>query len=223
MGITAMRERILEVIRSDKDAEPGRAGETPLSSLATDFGKLKGIDALIAAEACKWIIESPPDDLTEHASTDFWLSISFLTQYLPPKGRKELIEPYRARLLGHDHLEGKSRVHAFMGYITSGGVLTEVELMNDLREIRSSLPILWIDAAVYSRRFTFAKQQLKLLFREQAISWIAALTLYVVLHSWRKKWPSNAGFEKMVKEFPRLAQNKEVSEKMARWVELYIR
>lgn len=223
MSIIEMRERILDVIRSEHEATPGRAGDTPLSRLAIEFKKLRVEDAVVAAEACARIIENPPDDLTGSSMFDFWFGISFLTQYLPPQRRRIFIEPYREKLLGHGHLEGENRIRALMGYVASGGRLTDKELTDDLGEIRSSAPILWVDAAVCSGLFAFAKQQLKLLFREGAISESKrALTLRIVLHSWRKKWPDSTSFDEMVKEFPLLIDDKEVRAKMTTWVQLYV-
>lgn len=222
MSIIEMYERILDVIRSEHEAIPGRVGDTPLSRLASEFEKLRVEDAVVATEACARIIENPPDDLAGSSLIDFWFGISFLTQYLPPKRRRIFIEPYREKLLGHGHLEGENRIRALMGYVTSGGRLTDEELTNDLGEIRSSAPILWVDAAVYSRHFAFAKRQLKQLFHERVISGTATLSLCIVLHSWRKKWPGDAGFSKMVTEFPRLTHDEEVRAKMITWIQLYV-
>lgn len=222
-SISAVRDRILECIRLDPTAIPGRAGETPLSNLAVEFKRSSTEDVVVATEACAQIIEDAQNIRTGASMDEFWFGITFLTQCLPQERRRKFIEPYREHLLGHLHLEWEGRVRTLLGFITSGGVLTEQELLVDLADIREQAPTLWVDAAVYSGLFAFAEQQLRQLFHESALSAPKEVQrLCVVLHSWQKRWPDGASFVAMVREFPQLTDDKEVRDRLAKWVQSYI-
>jgi len=203
MSIVQIRNEIIGAIRSAPTEMPGRAEETALSNLASEFQKSQEIYAKDIVEALARIIENPPNDLVRENPTEFWRCITFLVQYPPLKERYMLIEKLRPWLIGFSHLDGEQRVYVLMGFVACGGILTEKELLEDLAPLRHDAPINWVDAAINSRLFDFAKQQMRLLFEERLISARnTILHLSIVLLTWRKQWPDDEDFKRMVRGFP---------------------
>ena len=216
-----LRNQILDVIKQEPLAVHGRAGETPLSTLASRFNKYDEGDALVAVEALATIIDNPPDNLTMDLKISFWQEITFLTNYLP-HSKSGLIEKYRARLFGDTKLDNELRVYALHGFISSGGVLTKDDLMGDLVFLRARTPIAWVGAAISSGLFAFAKRQIRLLLQEGAISSLSSVrTLGIALHSWRKQWPKERAFERMIKKFPEFIHDGEGRAYMIKWLRTY--
>lgn len=219
---TVTRNRIIDAIWAERTSMPGKAGETPVSNLACEFGKLRDDVAKSAVNAFAQIIDNPPNNMDRGSILHFWQSISFLTQSMNREETATLTQKYRSRLVRPDHLEGECRIQVLNAFIACGGIVTEKELTDDLAKIREEAPIVWVDAAVCSGLFAFAKQQTKLLLKEQAISTPSSVRfLGVVLHSWRKKWPDIKEFEMMINEFPEFIHDNESRAVMNRWLEKY--
>src|SRR3989338_2171596 len=217
----SMRKRIVNAMIADVDAMPGRAGETPISCLANMLSKLKDSHARKATEAITGLVNGPPSPLPVPNPEKIWRDICFLANY--PKGdRSSIKEAFFARLFGPTSLDRDLRSIALMGYLESGGMLTESHL-RALWFIRDETPILWLGAAVSSGFFVLAKREtLRLLKEGKVWSKIGdrrVEALIISLDSWKKSWPSDENFFDIVKEFHNAAPDLETKEKLRKWAD----
>ena len=109
-----------------------------------------------------------------------------------------------------------------MGYLESGGMLTESHL-TALWFIRNETPVLWLGAAVSSGFFVLAKRETRRLLMEGKI-WSRNKdrrmeSLIISLDSWKKSWPPEENFFVVVKEFYDAAPDLETKEKLLKWAE----
>ncbi|MDP3784522.1 MAG: hypothetical protein Q8R12_00350 [bacterium] len=212
----SMRNRIIKAMIEDKNAIPGRAGEMPISNLANAFEKLKDEEAREAIKAITNLVNTPPP-LALADPEEFWTNLSFLSQYL--KSDRNLIkEAFFARLFGSKALDARLRVRAFQGYLGNGGMLDEPQLMA-LWFLRDEAPVLWLGAAVSSGLILLAKKETLRLLTEGEISSRKGDTLILSLDSWKKFWPPDEDFFKVVEDFQNAAQDSETKEKLLKWIE----
>jgi len=151
------RRLIIDTIKKDEDAIPGRAGETPISDLACMFKKLKDKEADEAIKTIVDLINTPPDPLLVADPKKFWFNVMFLSHY--PKGEKNsLRDAFFARLFGERALDRSLLIWMFNGYIEAGGIFDQPMLLA-LSFLRDESPIAWLNAAARSREFDFVKNE----------------------------------------------------------------
>lgn len=220
-GVAEIRNNILNTLRNESTAVPGRAGETPISNLANEFSKLQENKIRFVIEAFVEIIKNPPGDFLKQCPRDFWSDIVFLIRFIPePLDKRSILIPlFRSLLLGEEKLPEDLRVYALHGFIACGGTLKQKELEKDLVAIRESAPIAWLSSAALSGLFVFVTEQTLLLFKEGAISGSSVNVFLLGFDGWRKNWPSQESFDDFAKRLVEVVPDKEGREKIRRWLQ----
>ncbi|KKS96539.1 hypothetical protein A3B05_02305 [Candidatus Giovannonibacteria bacterium RIFCSPLOWO2_01_FULL_43_160] len=211
------RRLIIDTIKKDEDAIPGRAGETPISDLACMFKKLKDKEADEAIKTIVDLINTPPDPLLVADPKKFWFNVMFLSHY--PKGEKNsLRDAFFARLFGERALDRSLLIWMFNGYIEAGGIFDQPMLLA-LSFLRDESPIAWLNAAARSREFDFVKNEAVQLLRDGKISSRTGSVFIYFLDFLKKLWPSEEDFFKVVEEFHDAAQDQDTKEKLQGWID----
>lgn len=217
--VVAMQTKILDAIRLQKIMISGHAGGTPISNLANEFNRFGDTEVETAIRAIADLVDNPPKILPDN----FWWEVVFLENYLPETRRHPLIEKFRKRLFGEARLDPMYRSLALAGFIGSGGTVTEEELLGELRLFRTSHTFLWVDAAVRSSLFAFAKKQLHLLLvKEYSVlstkTDLSVLTGHGCLIVWEGMWPDKSEFVKMIVELATNTPSEKERERITEWL-----
>ncbi len=199
---TDWKQRILSAIRDEQYAKGGRAGETPLTILSDT---LRRVPSEARSELLRvfvaLVMEPSPEDF---ASPSYWKNLGFLIYDFCEGGRVErLADALGTKLLGQKAVRQDARVFVLRAYRACGGRLDEKQLADGLSDLRASHPLDWLNAAVSSSKFDFAKEHANKLLRNGKLN---AGNLALALDTWLKRWAAGVDFDDVFREFYQSAQ-----------------
>lgn len=209
-------KRIVEAMRLEKSAAPGRAGETPVSTLAMLLSRLGTAQERSAVvDALQDLIENPPSTLVSDDEKEFWRVISYLAKHLPHTEKEELQSVFRAKLFDQNVRKRGLSIFALHGFIAVRGRLLPADL-EMLSDIKKNAPIAWLGAAVMSSLFPFAREQAIRLLRKGDID----VSMFVMgMDAWRDIWKEREDFGEVILQFRDASPTQEAKATFTRWLE----
>lgn len=215
------RKDILDTLKAEQAAVPGRAGETPVSNMAHDFSKLESQESANAVAALENLVVNPQDTAAKIPAQDYWRTLNFLLHYINHQDSKKILQPvFHQKLFDDSFRQQQLNVYFLHGLIASGGKLRANELEDDiLWEIRDYAPLAWVGAAVMSDHLELARQNAVMLLKRGSID---IPRLLASLPHWQKVWGGIIGeeaFTSVVKEFIDAIPSDEGKEKIRRWLQ----
>ncbi len=215
MRVRRWRAKILDALKEERDAIPGRAGATPLSRMADELRELSSApgESAIAGDAIVSLINDPDNNLDDLTLAEYWGGLSYLSQYLRFYDKRKLVSALRARLFGPDSVRDDLKVHVLNGLIMTSERLNPIELTR-LESVRREAPVAWLNAAVMSGLFAMAREYAIELLRTDAI---ATNALVFCLESWRQVWEGSE-FGSFVTDLRDATNSDEAKVKLANWM-----
>lgn len=216
-SIQDWRERITRVIIDERNAVPGRSGETPLTDLADVVAKLgiRDEERMAVVGAVSVLISNPEADLVELDPEGYWNALSFLVRYLPGPEKQDLRSVFLSKLFDEDMRSSRLSVFALHGFIAAGGRMTPAQL-NRLIEIKEHAPIAWLGAAAMSSLFQLAREKALEMLKTGQLDVNAFI---LGMDSWRMRWDREQDFHRLMIEFRNAALSQEQKGKFDRWLE----
>ena len=215
MRVQGWRAKIVDALKQERDAIPGRAGATPLSRMADELRELSSAhgECAIAGDAIVSLINEPDENLDDLPVVEYWSGLSYLSQYLRVYDKRKLVSALRARLFGPDSVRDDLKVHVLNGLIMTSEHLDPIELTM-LESVRREAPVAWLNAAVMSGLFSMARENAIELLKSDAIDTNA---LVFCLESWRQVWEGSE-FGSFVIDLRDAANGDEAKVKLANWM-----
>jgi len=207
-------KRIINAMKSEQYAPPGKAGETPLSVLAEELNALDPNRGWYAVKAMASLVKTPPIEFMNGNQTTYWSDLCFLSDYIVVPDRQTLQSAFRLRLFGKESLAKDLKVYAMKGFVSSSGRLNKKEL-KDLVFLCEQRPIAWLDAAVRCGCFDLATDQAIALLKNESID---VGGFIFGLDMWHSKWEQKVNFEKIVKSFRDAVPDQTNKDKFDKWM-----
>lgn len=214
--ILVWKEVIVNALDQENNAMPGRAGETPISDLASELSQMsKTVARHAAVEALRELVVNPDTVLVNQNERDYWRWISFLTRHLPGEEKESLQPAFRDKLFNKEARERGLSVFALHGFIGTGGHLEQADLEH-LTEIKERAPVAWLGAAIASGLHEFAHKNAIELLSERKVN---LTTFLMVLDAWRESWGSWGDFVEILPQLYAAVPDHEGKEKFTWWLE----
>ena len=211
------RKKILYVIELDRIAIPGRAGETPISDLASYLSRLDNDEiAGIVIAAISDLVSNPPVDFAHYGGEkNYFQDITFLLSKIKDNEKKSLSSLFYDLLFSCD-LALEIRTTMLRAFMCSKGSLT-IDELNKLQEIKDFAPLVWLSACFSSGHQLLAKQN--------AIELIALLKININLFlpcmfHWQDDWDENllGKFQDTIIELRNACKSNEDKSKFDKWL-----
>jgi hypothetical protein len=209
------RVKILDALERERNAVPGRAGETPLSDLASELSQLLVAQQPEVVEAIAGLVMHPDIESMGGDEKEYWSGLSFLTKYIHGADTETLRSVFQEKLFDPSMKEKRLSVYALHGFITARGRLLPDQLRS-LVEIQQHAPVAWLGAATMSGLFDFARENALQMLKDNQIDLGSFL---LGMDAWYKVWDKCVNFKQLMEEFRSAVPNHEGKIKFTKWLE----
>ena len=209
------REKILGALKRERSAVPGRAGETPLSDLASELAQLSVSRQPEVVEAITRLVMHPDIESMGGDDKEYWSGLSFLTKYISGVEKDALRSAFYGKIFDREMRKNRLSVYALHGFIAARGRLSPDQLRS-LTEIKEHAPVAWLGTAVMSGLFDFARESALQMLREEKLD----LRLFLLgMDAWSSVWDERGNFKRLMEEFRDAVPSSEGKKKFTKWLE----
>lgn len=217
----SLRELIVSTIH--KNAEPDRAGNTPVSRLVDSFGGYDEEEVRATTIAIADLVRNPPEE--DRSNREYWMNLGFIAGYVKASGLNEIRIACRDLLYEGPAVDHPCALFIMNIYIGAGGQVVEEDLMGRFAFVRERSPLVWLNAAVRSGHFSLVEETTIGLLEKGVITIQNNLLNFLVLHfdSWKSRWPEPADFFDVVRRFRDATPASDGRECIDKWLEFRLK